>query len=122
MFEALDLVRGCCEHCLGVADAFGGKRATEASPAKAAQTSRLARVVREEKRGVRLTFTKKRISEFDFIGGPAAGKRASELGDIELKRLAIAMPHRTARFAIRRYLRHRKAGQVPAASEPVMRR
>jgi len=26
--------------------------------------------VREEKRGVRLTFTKKRISEIDFIGGP----------------------------------------------------
>ena len=79
-------------------------------------------MAREEKRGVRLTFAKNRIVEIGFLSGPAAGKLASKMPDMELKRLALSMPHRTARFAIRRYLRNRKAGRAPAPEDAVIRR
>ena len=120
--EALELFCNCCEICLWLGSLGEQREAKAAAPAKAAQTSRLVRMVREEKRGVRLRFEKRHISEIEFIGGPAAGKHASELPDMELKRLALALPHRTARFAVRRYLRHRKKGTVPAPNEPVIRR
>ncbi len=122
-FEAIELVCGCCELCLSLADTSSRKR--EAKAAQAARpdaAARVMRAIREEKRGVRLAFTKNRVSEIEFLAGPAAGKRASELPDMELKRLALAMPNRTARFAIRRYLRHRKKGRVPAPGEAVIRR
>jgi len=122
--EALELVCGCCELCLYVADAAGGggTKKKEERQDQAGQTSRVVRMSREEKRGVRITFARKHVSEIEFVAGPAAGKRASALSDMELKRLAIAMPHRTARFAIRRYLINRKKGALPAPSEPVIRR
>ena len=121
-FEALELVCGCCELCLYLADGAGGGKKREERQAQAGQTSRVVRMAREEKRGVRITFAKKHVSEIEFFAGPAAGKRASQLTDMELKRLALLMPHRTARFAIRRYLRNRKKGRVSAPDEPVIRR
>ena len=121
MFEAIDLICGCCELCLWVGS-LGEKKAKAEDGALRAEPSRLVRLAREEKRGVRLTFAKKRVSEIEFLAGLAAGKRASELSDMELKRLALAMPHRTARFAIRRYLIHRKQASLSAPSEPVIRR
>ena len=123
-FEALELVCGCCELCLYLADAAGGGRTKkkEERQDQAGQTSRVVRMSREEKRGVRISFEKKHISEIEFIAGPHAGKRASQLTDMELKRLAHLMPHRTARFAIRRYLRNRKLGHASAPDEPVIRR
>ena len=121
--EALELVCGCCEVCLSIADLASSKRETrEERDEKAPQTSRLVRMAREEKRGVRLTFAKNRIVEIDFLSGPAAGKLASRMPDMELKRLAHSRPHRTARFAIRRYLRHRKSGRVPPPEDVVVRR
>jgi hypothetical protein len=124
--DGLEVICGCCELCLYIADAatWGskGEDKAAAAPEKKAQASRLVRTVREEKRGVRLTFEKKRIGEIEFVGGPMAGKRASELSDMELKRLALSMPHRTARFALRRYLRHRKKGTISPPREPVIRR
>jgi hypothetical protein len=121
--EALELVCGCCEICLSIADLASSKKETREERAeKAPQTARLMRKMREEKRGVRLTFAKNRIVEIDFLSGPAAGKLASRMPEMELKRLALAMPHRTARFAIRRYLRHRKAGRVPPPEDVVVRR
>lgn len=122
--EALEALCGCCELCLYIGDALGGGRAKtkEDREALAANTARVMRRSREEKRGVRITFTKKHVSEIDFLAGSAAGKRASELTDMELKRLAFLMPHRTARFAIRRYLIHRKKGELPQPGEPVIRR
>ena len=121
--EALELVCGCCELCLYIGDAFsgGGKSKTEKSE-QTAQTARVMRASREEKRGLRISFEKRHVAEIEFLAGPAAGKRASELADMELKRLAHSMPHRTARFAIRRYLIHRKKGALPAPREPVIRR
>ena len=122
-FEALELVCGCCELCLYLADAAGGSsKKKEERQAQSGQTSRVVRMSREEKRGVRITFAKKHVSEIEFFAGPAAGKRASQLTDMELKRLALQMPHRTARFAIRRYLRNRKLGRVSAPDNPVIRR
>jgi hypothetical protein len=118
--EAIELVCGCCELCLSVAELGSSKR--EARDGKAAQTARVVRMAREEKRGVRLTFAKRRIVDVEFLAGPAAGKRASTMPDMELKRLALSMPHRTARFAIRRYLIHRKAGRVAAPEDAVIRR
>ena len=121
--EALQLVCGCCEICLSIADlASSKKEAREEREEKAPQTARTMRKIREEKRGVRLTFAKNRIVEIDFLSGPAAGKLASRMPDMELKRLALAMPHRIARFAIRRYLRHRKSGRVPPPEDVVVRR
>lgn len=121
--EALELVCGCCELCLAVADAAGSRRESrEERSEKAAQTSRLVRMAREEKRGVRLVFNKRRIVDIDFLDGPAAGKLASKMPDMELKRLALSMPHRTARFAIRRFLINRKAGRATAPGESVIRR
>lgn len=122
-FEAIELVCGCCELCLSVANAASSRRESREERAqKSAQTARVMRKIREERRGVRLVFAKNRIVEIDFLSGPAAGKRASELPDMELKRLALSMPHRTARFAIRRYLLHRKKGRVPAPADAVIRR
>lgn len=121
--EALELVCGCCEICLAVADASGSRRETREERAeKAAQTSRLVRMAREEKRGVRLVFAKRRIVDVEFLSGPAAGKLASTMPDMELKRLALSMPHRTARFAIRRFLINRKANRVEGPGESVIRR
>jgi hypothetical protein len=121
-FEALELVCGCCELCLYLADAAGGggKKKDERAQ-QAAQPSRVMRMSREDKRGVRISFEKKHISEIEFLAGPQAGKRASALTDMELKRLAHLMPHRTARFAIRRYLRNRKSGRVPAPDAVIRR-
>jgi hypothetical protein len=121
-FEALELVCGCCELCLYLADAAGGGKKKEEREQQAGQTARVVRMSREEKRGVRISFEKKHISEIEFLAGPQAGKRASALTDMELKRLAHLMPHRTARFAIRRYLRNRKSGRIAAPSEAVIRR
>ena len=131
--EALELVCGCCEICLSIADlASSNKEKREARAESSAtpedrqrmaqQTARVMRKIREERRGVRLTFARNRIVEIDFLSGPAAGKLASRMPDMELKRLALAMPHRTARFAIRRYLRHRKSGRVPPPEDVVVRR
>jgi hypothetical protein len=121
--EAIELVCGCCELCLSVAELGNSrKEAREERSEKSAQTARVVRMAREEKRGVRLSFAKNRIIDVEFLSGPAAGKRASAMPDMELKRLALAMPHRTARFAIRRYLRHRKKGRVSAPHEPAIRR
>ena len=121
--EAIELVCGCCELCLSVAELGSGKKeARQERDEKSPQTARIVRMAREEKRGVRLAFAKNRIVEIDFLAGPAAGKLASKMPDMELKRLALAMPHRTARFAIRRYLRHRKKGRVPAPDDAVIRR
>ncbi len=119
-FEAIELVCGCCELCLSVAELGSSKK--EARNEKTAQTARVVRMAREEKRGVRLAFAKRRIVEIEFLSGPAAGKRASTMPDMELKRLALAMPHRTARFAIRRFLIHRKAGRIAAPEDAVIRR
>ncbi len=122
--EALELVCGCCELCLYLGDALGGGagKKKEEQQAQAGQTSRVVRMAREEKRGVRISFEKKHVSEIEFFTGPHAGKRASELSDMELKRLALQMPHRTARFAVRRYLRNRKKGRVSGPDEAVIRR
>jgi hypothetical protein len=65
---------------------------------------------------------KRRIVDVEFLSGPAAGKLASTMPDMELKRLALAMPHRTARFAIRRFLIHRKANRVSGLGESVIKR
>lgn len=119
-FEAIELVCGCCELCLSVADAAGSRK--ENREEKVAQTARLMRRMREEKRGVRLVFAKRRIVDIDFLDGPAAGKLASTMPDMELKRLALAMPHRTARFAIRRFLINRKKGRAAAPEDAVIRR
>jgi hypothetical protein len=121
-FELLELACGCCELCLGVAEAasLGGEKKSEAKNRDALQ-SVAARNHREQKRGVRIEFVKRRIKDVVFLAGPAAGKRASEINDMELKRLALAMPNRTARFAIRRYLIHRKAGRV-SSGESVIKR
>jgi hypothetical protein len=123
-FEALELVCGCCELCLYIGDALGGgtKKKEEERAVQAPQTSRVVRMSREDKRGVRISFEKKHVSEIEFLAGPHAGKRASALTDMELKRLAHLMPHRTARFAIRRYLRNRKSGRVAAAESLVIKR
>ena len=121
--EALELFCGCCEICLSISELASSKKETrQERDEKAPQTSRLVRMAREEKRGVRLTFAYNRIVEIDFLSGPAAGKLASKMPDMELKRLALSMPHRTARFAIRRYLRHRKRGRVPAPADEVVKR
>ena len=121
--EALELFCGCCEICLSISELASSKKETrQERDEKAPQTARIMRKMREEKRGVRLTFAKNRIVEIDFLSGPAAGKLASRMPDMELKRLALAMPHRTARFAIRRYLRHRKSGRVPPPEDVVVRR
>ena len=121
--EALELVCGCCEICFAVADAAGSRRESrEDRAAKAAQTSRLVRMAREEKRGVRMIFAKRRIVDVEFLSGPAAGKLASTMPDMELKRLALSMPHRTARFAIRRVHSHRKAHRLPETGGPEIRR
>lgn len=121
--EALELVCGCCEICLAVSDASGSRReAREERDEKTAQTARMMRRIREEKRGVRLVFAKRRIVDIDFLDGPAAGKLASKMPDMELKRLALSMPHRTARFAIRRFLIHRKANRLPPPGESAIRR
>jgi hypothetical protein len=123
MFEAIELVCGCCELCLSLAEAAGKKKeAREERAARPDAATRVMRRIREEKRGVRLTFAKNRVVEIDFLSGPAAGKRASALSDMELKRLALSMPHRTARFAIRRYLRNRKKGRTAAPDEAAIRR
>ena len=122
-FEAIELFCYCCELCLSLADASSRKIETrEERGAKPDATTRLMRAVREEKRGVRLTFAKNHIVEIDFLSGPAAGGRASALSDMELKRLALSMPHRTARFAIRRYLRNRKEGRTASPEDAVIRR
>lgn len=118
--EALELICGCCELGLWVADVAGSRK--EDREEKAAQTARVTRRMREEKRGVRLVFNKRRIIDIDFLDGPAAGKLASTMPDMELKRLALSMPHRTARFAIRRFLINRKAGRASAPGESVIRR
>ena len=122
-FEALELVCGCCELCLGLAEAAssGGEKKGEAKKRDALEAVE-ARNRREQKRGVRIKFEKRRITDVVFLTGPAAGKRASDLNDMELKRLAHSMPHRTARFAVRRYLIHRKKGELPAPRDPVIRR
>jgi len=62
-FEAIELVCGCCEFCLSLGDAASSKK--EAKEAPRSQPSRLVRMVREEKRGVRLTFAKNRIGEIE---------------------------------------------------------
>jgi hypothetical protein len=122
-FEALELICGCGELCLSLIDlATSKKEKKEASAPKLDQTARVMRKIREEKRGVRLTFAKNRIVEIEFLAGPAAGKLASRIPDMELKRLALAMPHRTARFTVRRYLRHRKSGRVAPPEDVVVRR
>ena len=122
MFEALELICGCCELCLSIGSLCERREKGIAVADEAGTATRGGtRAEREAARGVRLTFTKKRVSEIEFLAGPAAGKRASELPDMELKRLAISMPHRVARFAIRRYLRHRKSGRFTAPA-PVIRR
>lgn len=121
--EALELVCGCCELCLAVSDASGSRRESREERAeKTAQTARMMRRIREEKRGVRLVFAKRRIVDIDFLDGPAAGKLASKMPDMELKRLALSMPHRTARFAIRRFLINRKKGRAAAPEDAVIRR
>jgi hypothetical protein len=121
--ELIELVCGCGELFLAIADAASKKKeAHEERAAKLDQTARVLRKIREEKRGVRLTFAKNHIVEVDFLAGPAAGKLASRMTDMELKRLALTMPHRTARFAIRRYLRNRKKGRVPTPDDAVIRR
>ena len=121
MFEALELCCYCCELGLSVADAAQRREERAAARSERDAVRRTTRAEREAQRGVRLTFTKKRVSEIEFLAGSAAGKRASELSDMELKRLAISMPHRVARFAIRRYLRHRKSGRFTAPA-PVIKR
>ena len=122
-FEAIELFCYCCEFCLSLADTSSKKKEARAErEEKAPQTSRVVRMAREEKRGVRLTFAKNRIVEIDFLSGPAAGKLASTMPDMELKRLALSMPHRTARFAIRRYLRNRKKGRAAAPHSAVVER
>lgn len=128
-FEAIELACYCCEFCLSLADTSSQKKETreqreegDEREEKAPQTARVIRKMREEKRGVRLTFAYNRIVEIDFLSGPAAGKLASRMTDMELKRLALAMPHRTARFAIRRYLRNRKAGRAVTADDAVIKR
>jgi hypothetical protein len=113
VFEVIELACGCCELCFALADAASKKKETrEDRAAKLDQTARVMRTIREEKRGVRMTFAKNHIVEIDFLAGPAKGKRASHMPDMELKRLALSMPHRTARFAIRRFLRNRKKGRA----------
>ena len=121
-FEALELCCSCCELALSLADT-GKKQDSEPVKAKGetAPDRREIRAVREHQRGVRMSFTKRRVSEIEFLTGPATGKRASELPEMELKRLALSMPHRVARFAVRRYLRHRKSGRFTAPA-PIVRR
>jgi hypothetical protein len=122
VFEVIELACGCCELCFALADAASKKKETrEERAAKAPQNSRVVRMAREEKRGVRMTFAKNHIVEIDFLSGPAAGKRASAMPDMELKRLALSMPHRTARFAIRRFLRNRKKGRAAAPDAVIQR-
>lgn len=131
--ELLEVACGCCELCLGVAEAVssGGDKKGPARDSAAAdpahernRESIAARNRREHKRGVRLEFEKRRVSDVVFLEEPHRGRRASEMDDMTLKRLALSMKHRTARFALRRFLRNRKAGRVPPAppSEPVIRR
>ena len=123
MFEAVELFCHCCELCLSLADTSSRKKeAREERTARPHAATRIMRAVREEKRGVRLTFAKNHIVEIEFLSGPAAGKRASQLSDMELKRLALSMPHRTARFAIRRFLRNRKKGRAAPLEDAVIRR
>ena len=118
--EALELCCACCELCVYLAEAVSGRKDAKAAAVEPA-SSHPSRAQREEKRGVRLTFTKRHVSEIEFLDGPARGKRASEIPDMELKRLALSMPNRVARFAIRRYLRHKKSGRFTAPA-PVIRR
>ena len=131
--ELLELACGCCEICLGVAEAAasGGanngraREATAADPAhERKRESIAARNRREHKRGVRLEFEKRRVSDVVFLEEPHRGRRASEMDDMTLKRLALSMKHRTARFALRRFLRNRKAGRAPPppSDGPVIRR
>lgn len=120
-FEALELCCACCELGLSVADAASNRKDAKAAEDGEPARRHESRAEREEKRGVRLTFTGRRVSDIEFLAGPAAGKRASEIPDMELKRLALSMPHRVARFAIRRYLRHRKSGRFTAPA-PVIKR
>jgi hypothetical protein len=118
--EVIELACACCELLFGVAEwaATRGKKANDAVPSEGAP----ARSAREQRRGVRIAFAKRHIRDIEFLAGPAKGKRASELPDMELKRLALALPHRVARFAVRRYLRNRKYGRVPPAPDTVVKR
>lgn len=120
-FEALELCCACCELGLSVADAATDRKDAKAAAGAERERRHESRAEREEKRGVRLTFTRRRVSDIAFLSGPARGKRASEIPDMELKRLALAMPNRVARFAIRRYLRHKKSGRFTAPA-PVIKR
>ena len=131
--EILELACGCCEICLGVAEAVssGGEKNREAkagaeidSTGERRREATAARNRREHKRGVRLEFAKRHIVDVVFLEGANRGRRASDMDDMELKRLALSMKHRTARFALRRFLRNRKAGRAaPAPSDgPVIRR
>jgi hypothetical protein len=121
MFEVVELVCGCCELGLWLAGLGEERDKRRAETEERAALRSARREEREGKRGVRLTFTGKRISDIEFLAGPAAGKRASALPDMELKRLALSMPNRVARFAIRRYLRHKKKGRFTAPA-PVIKR
>ena len=130
--DGLEALCGCCEVALSVADGLGSpssrRRDDEAAqegedPALAARREAYrVRNRREHRRGVRIEFLKRRVADVVFLEGENRGRRASEMDDMELKRLAVSMKNRTARFALRRYLVHRKKGRVPPPSEPVIRR
>ncbi len=131
--EILELACGCCELCLGVAEAVSSgsdkkreteNRADDDAAGERRREATAARNRREHKRGVRLEFAKRHIVDVIFLEGANRGRRASEMDDMELKRLALSMKHRTARFALRRFLRNRKAGRAPPAPSdgPVVRR
>lgn len=130
--ELLEVACGCCELCLSLAEAgsSGGKKAREKAAEESAdpaldrrRDAYVARNAREHKRGVRIEFEKRHVSDVVILAGPQRGRRASEMDDMKLKRLALSMKNRVARFALRRYLRHRKKGRAPPPpSEPVIRR
>ncbi|MCW5774252.1 MAG: hypothetical protein KIT16_21595 [Rhodospirillaceae bacterium] len=122
MTDGVDLVCGCCEILLAVFDCIGDRRdKSEARSRPSGDEAARRRRNRERKRGVRIRFAKRRVVDVEFLDGPHAGKSASALSDMELKRLALSLPNRTARFALRRYLGHRKAGRTPPPKQIVKR-
>jgi len=134
-FELIEVACGCCELCLGLGEFLSSRSkkpgAADADNVDSAKRERgvrdrgaAARNAREARRGVRILFEKRHVSDVLFLAGPDQGRYASDMDDMTLKRLALSMKHRTARFALRRFLRHRKKRRIlpTPQAEPVIRR